>query len=72
MKTMLIKGMPQAWHERLKEMAAEHRRSVNQELLTLLGTFLGKHEVSAPKKVFKPRIPITEKFLAEAKREGRG
>jgi plasmid stability protein len=71
MSALLVKGVPDAWKLRLKEMAGQHRRSVNQEVLTLLGVFLEKHSVPAPKKLFKFKAPLTENYLAEAKREGR-
>jgi plasmid stability protein len=71
MSAILIKGIPDPWKERLKELASQHRRSVNQEVLTLLGVFLEEHAVPAPKKLFRFKTPLTEGYLAAAKREGR-
>ena len=36
MPTLTIKGMPDPLYLRLKERAAEHRRSLNSEILVLL------------------------------------
>ena len=71
MSAILVKGIPEAWKARLKDLAGQHRRSVNQELLTLLGVFLDEHHVPEPKKLFRFKTPLTEDYLASAKREGR-
>ena len=71
MSALLVKGVPDPWKERLKEMAGQHRRSVNQEVLTLLGVFLERHSVPAPKKLYRFKSPLTEEYLSKAKREGR-
>jgi plasmid stability protein len=36
MPVLTIKGMPESLHRRLKERAAEHRRSLNNEILVCL------------------------------------
>jgi hypothetical protein len=71
MSAILVKGVPDSWKERLKELAVQNRRSVNQEVLTLLGVFLESHSVPVPKKLFRFKTPLTENYLREAKREGR-
>lgn len=71
MSAILIKGVPDPWRDRLKELAVQHRRSVNQEVLTLLGIFLDQHSVPAQKKLFRFKKPLTEAYLAAAKKEGR-
>ncbi|MCP5197934.1 MAG: Arc family DNA-binding protein [Gammaproteobacteria bacterium] len=49
MSTLVLRNVPDDLHHRLKEMAAAHRRSMNQEAIVLLKAALGEIPVAAPK-----------------------
>jgi plasmid stability protein len=79
MATLTIKNIPEKVRKRLRESAAEHRRSVNSEVIACLekalistrvdpGEFLAR--VDALRKRM-PRIYLTEELLRAAKNEGR-
>ena len=79
MGTLTIKNVPEKLHKRLKESAAQHRRSINSEAITCLESVLeGKRvdpreflaRVDARRKRM-PRMYITDEFLRAAKNEGR-
>lgn len=79
MATLTIKNVPDELHQRLKESAAQHRRSINSEAITCLESALvGKRmdpreflaRVDARRKRM-PRAYFTEEFLRAAKNEGR-
>jgi len=79
MATLTIKNVPEKLHKRLKESAAQHRRSINSEAITclenvLVGKRVDPHEflsrVDARRKRM-PRAYFSEEFLREAKNEGR-
>ena len=72
MAALLIKHVPVDLHQRLKRLAATHRRSMTQEVLVLLEEILDRPavvgEFGAP---LRGRFPITQEFLNHAKRRGR-
>jgi len=73
MAGLLIKNVPTTLHRRLKEIAARHHRSMTREALALLEVAVDQaqresKEFPAP---FKGPHPLTDKFLNQAKREGR-
>jgi plasmid stability protein len=79
MARLTIRNVPEKLHKRLKESAAQHRRSVNSEVICCLEKVLVAHrvdpqeflaEVDALRKRM-PRMDLTEKFLRAAKNEGR-
>jgi plasmid stability protein len=79
MATLTIKNVPDELHKRLKESAAQHRRSINSEAISCLERVLGAHRVD-PKKFLAevdamrrrmPYVNLTEEFLRAAKHEGR-
>jgi plasmid stability protein len=79
MATLTIKNVPEKLHKRLKESAAQHRRSLNSEAITCLESVLvGQRvdpkeflaHVDARRKRMR-RVFLTEEFLREAKNEGR-
>ena len=55
MPTLTIKNIPRELHKRLKEGAAEHRRSINSEVIACLERSL------------MSRPPDPEKFLARVR-----
>ena len=79
MATLTLKNVPEKLHKRLKESAAQHRRSINSEAITCLERVLTSQRVD-PKEflaevdAMRERMPkayITEEFLRAAKNEGR-
>jgi plasmid stability protein len=77
--TLTIRDVPDKLHKLLKEKAAKHRRSVNDEAISCLESVLMVSRVDP--RVFlaevdalhkrMPRVQLTEKFLRAAKNEGR-
>ena len=79
MATLTIKNVPEKLHKRLKESAAQHRRSINSEAITclesvLVGKSVDPKEFLAHVDARRKRMPgiyLTEEFLRDAKNEGR-
>jgi plasmid stability protein len=79
MPSFTLKGIPPDLYRRLKRSAAEHRRSVNSEVLVLLERALNVRQVDVERSLAridalrnKLRVtPLTERKLRKAKREGR-
>jgi plasmid stability protein len=79
MPTLTIKGMPDPLYERLKARAAEHRRSLNSEILVTLehavaATPPDPHALLARADAVRAQLrvpPLTDARLREAKRRGR-
>ena len=72
MPRFVIKGLPPTLHRKLKEQAARHHRSLTQEVLAVLERALNDegHPTDAPPP-FKGRFPLTDEFIAQARRAGR-
>ncbi len=72
MPGILIKDLPPKLHEKLKERAAQHHRSVTMEVLAMIESALREEEqlreVLPP---FKGRFPLTDRIIEQAKDEGR-
>jgi len=79
MATLTIKNIPEKLHKRLRESAAQHRRSINNEAISCLEKVLvttreDPREFLAEVRAARARIPrayLTEEFLRAAKNEGR-
>jgi plasmid stability protein len=72
MPALLIKDLPPELHERLKDSATRHRRSLTKEALVLLETALATPDRPVePPRPFKARLPLTQELLDQAKGEGR-
>ncbi len=79
MPSFTLKGIPPDLYRRLKRSAAEHRRSINSEVLVLLERALTARHVNVEKTLaqldaLRNRLrvtPLTERALRRAKREGR-
>jgi plasmid stability protein len=77
MPNITLKGIPDEVHQRLKERAARHRRSMNSEAITILERALLTHrrsaeEVIAQAEALNERLGRTfPDIVNEAKREGR-
>lgn len=78
MPTLTIKNVPEELHERLKEQADRHRRSMNSEAIWILEQVLtpsrrSAEEAIARAKALNDRIGKTfdADLIEEGKREGR-
>jgi len=77
MPTLTLKGLPEELHERLKEQAERHRRSMNSEAImilerTLMPTRQSAEEAIAKAEALNRRIGKTfPDIVNEAKREAR-
>lgn len=79
MATLTIKNLPDSLYERLKLTAANHRRSINSEVIVQLENSLPPPKPSAQEilkeiREFREKIPkvnLTDEFLEYAKNEGR-
>jgi plasmid stability protein len=79
MATLTVKNIPDDLYERLKQSAAEHRRSINSEIIVCLENTLRSRRVdpaafvaridALQKRVAVP--PLTDDILRKAKTEGR-
>ena len=73
-----LKNIPDAIYEKIKVRAQRHRRSINSEIIAILGEVVTPQRVSVEE--FLARADeirartkgiLTDDFLREAKREGR-
>ncbi len=79
MTTFTLKGIPDDLYERLKQRAADNRRSINGEMLVcleeaLLGRRVNQVEMLAKVDAVRERLrmrPYTQAALNAAKRRGR-
>lgn len=72
MPDILLKGVPDSLHRKLKEVAARNRRSMNRQAVVLIEGAL--RQVDSPVDLPRPltgRFPLTAQFVERAKREGR-
>jgi plasmid stability protein len=79
MATLTIKNIPEKLRQRLKESAAQHRRSVNGEAISCLEKALVSDRVDPEDFLLQvrslrarmPRVFVTERDLRVAKNQGR-
>ena len=79
MTTLTIKNLPDDLHQRLKERAERHRRSLNSEVLVCLEHAVGASRVDPEAHLARIRAiraktaawPLTDERLEQARREGR-
>jgi len=79
MATLTIKKLPARLHERLKQSAAQHRRSLNSEVIehlenALVSTRIDPEEFLASVRQHRKRLSrvwVTDQDLKEAKNWGR-
>jgi plasmid stability protein len=69
---ILLKGVPDSVHRKLKSVAARHRRSMNHEAIVLIEEALRQTDASADlPSPLQGRFPLTPEFVERAKRVGR-
>lgn len=79
MATLTVKNIPDALHQRLKERAKQHRRSINSEVIVCLEQVLGSAPVDRTallasiraRRQTMSRVYLTDEDLRAAKNEGR-
>ena len=71
MPALVIKDLPADVHQRLKQEAAEHHRSMTQQAIVLLKQGLHQAPPVPAFRAYKGRFLLTEDFINAAKREGR-
>jgi plasmid stability protein len=79
MTTLTIKNIPEKLHQRLKDSAAQHRRSINGEAISCLEKVLVGNRADPQDflaqarslRVRMPRVFVTEQDLRVTKNQGR-
>lgn len=79
MATLTIKNLPEELHEKLKERARRHRRSMNNEAIVCLEQVLLPHRrrdaetLIAEAEAFnrRTRAKFSDELIEQGKREGR-
>lgn len=71
MPSIVVKDIPEKLHKRLKAQAREHRRSMSQEILTILENGLVPLKRRKLPPLVKANVLITDEMINAAKREGR-
>ncbi len=73
-----LKNIPDAIYEKIKLRAQRHRRSVNSEIIAILGEVVTPQRVSVEEFLARAdelrshtKGPVTDEFISRAKREGR-
>jgi len=71
MPALVIKQLPEDIHERLKESATLHRRSMTQEAVEILDRALRGVNPVPERRAYRGTFSLTDKLMNQAKREGR-
>jgi plasmid stability protein len=79
MATLTIKNIPEKLHQRLKDSAAQHRRSINGEAISclekaLVGNRVDPEDFLTRARALRARMPkvfVTQKDLRAARNQGR-
>ena len=77
--TITLKNIPYDLYELIKQNAAEHRRSINNEVISIIENALRSQKIDPEdflvtvKKLREKtnRIELTDRFIEKAKNEGR-
>lgn len=77
--TITLKNIPNDLYELIKQNAAEHRRSINNEVISIIENALRSQKIDPEKFLVTvrklrertSRIQLTDKFIYKAKNEGR-
>jgi len=71
MPGIVIRELPNVLHERLREVAHRHHRSMAKEVVNILEDALGTSTERTYPPPVKLAFPLTDEFLNKAKRWGR-
>ncbi len=71
MSALLIKNIPPPLHERLRQRAAVHHRSMNREVIAILERELDRPAVTELPPPIKPLKPIRHEEIVQLIRDAR-
>jgi plasmid stability protein len=71
MSALLIKNMPPPLHERLRQRAAVHHRSMNREVISILERELDRPAVAELPPPVKTLKPIDHEWVVQVIRDAR-
>jgi plasmid stability protein len=71
MTSLVIKKLPPDIHQQLKSEAARHHRSMTQEAIVILHQALRRVKPMPPVRAYIGTMPLTDKLIEQARREGR-
>lgn len=71
MPAFLVKDLPPVLHERLRQEATRHHRSMNREVITILEKELGETRFAALPQPVKLKKPVDPQWVADMIREAR-
>jgi len=74
MAAVVVRGLPPALHQRLKQEAERHHRSMNREIIAILESELERPPVTVVGEPVVPSRPLSAAWVREttrALREGR-
>lgn len=72
MSALLIKNMPQPLHERLRQRAVAHHRSMNREVIAILERELeGPLPAEVPPPAIKLDKPVNDEWIVQIIRDAR-
>ena len=71
MPAVVVRGLPPALHQRLKQEAERHHRSMNGEIIAILESqFQAPMRMDLPPPV-KGKVPVDGRWIAQAIRDAR-
>lgn len=71
MSAVVVRDLPPVLHQRLKQEAERHHRSMNREIIAILEKEMGAaRPVELPPPV-KPLVPVDGRWIADAIRKAR-
>ena len=72
MPDILIRNIPEAMKQKLKQRAEKHHRSVSKEIYAILEeSIIYTHRVRETPKPYKGKFKVTDEFISDAKNAGR-
>ena len=71
MPAVVIRDLPTILHQRLKQEAERHHRSMNREIIAILEKVLSERQPAALPPPVKPLVPVDGRDVADAIRKAR-
>ena len=71
MSAFLVKGLPSVLHERLRQEATRHHRSMNRQVIAILEKELAVARPAELPPPVKPLVPVDGRSIADAIRKAR-
>ena len=66
MSAVVIRDLPTVLHQRLKEEAVRHHRSMNREIIAILEKEIGAAQPAELPPAVTPRVPVDGRWIADA------